>query len=66
MIELNEKFYTPNDLADKGVMSKTKQWQERESGKLKCFRVGKKVLYTERHLQDYFETSEKSLEQRAA
>lgn len=66
MTELNEKFYTPNDLANKGIMSKTKQWQERECGRLKCFRVGKKVLYTEKHLQDYFEMSEKSLEQQAA
>lgn len=58
MVELTEKFYTPNDLAEKRIMSKTKQWQERESGRLKCFRVGKKVLYTEKHLQDYFELSE--------
>lgn len=57
MTELNEKFYTPNDIAEKGIMSKTKQWQERENGNLKCFRVGKKVLYTEKHLQNYFELS---------
>lgn len=57
MTELNERFYTPNDLAEKGIMSKTKQWQERENGSLKCFRVGKKVLYTDKHLQDYFDLS---------
>jgi hypothetical protein len=37
-------------------MSKTKQWQEREEGRLNCFRVGtKKVLYTREQLQAYFE-----------
>lgn len=61
MNELTEKFYTPKDLAEKGIMSKTKQWQEREDGKLKCFRVGKKIFYSEKHLQDYFESSEQNV-----
>ena len=67
MTELTEKFYTPSDLAENGIMSKTKQWQERENGRLKCFRVGtKKILYTEKHLQDYFALSAKEQETVAA
>lgn len=63
MIELDEKLYTPKDLAECGLMSKTKQWQERESGRLKCFRVGKKIFYSKSHLQDYFSLSEKQAEE---
>lgn len=57
MTELTEKFYTPNDLADKRIMSKTKQWQERKCGRLKCIRIGKKILYRPENLQAYFDLS---------
>ncbi len=53
-----KQFVEPKDLASAKIMSKAKQWQEREAGRLKCFRVGtKKVLYTREHLADYFEQS---------
>ena len=55
-----KQFVEPKDLEAAKIMSKTKQWQERENGRLDCFRVGtKKILYTPEHLQAYFEQSEK-------
>ncbi len=54
-----KQFVEPKDLEAEKIMSKTMQWQEREKGRLKCFRVGtKKVLYTREHLQEYFEQTE--------
>lgn len=51
-----KQFVEPKDLEAAGIMSKTMQWQERERGRLECFRVGtKKILYTPEHLQTYFE-----------
>ena len=49
-----EALYTPNDLAEKGVMSLVKQWQERKAGRLQCYRIGRKILYGQHHLDAYF------------
>lgn len=53
MKEAGEKFYTPNDLAEIGIMSQVKQWQERKAGRLQCYRVGRKILYGQHHLDAY-------------
>lgn len=49
-----ETLYTPNELAEKGVMSLVKQWQERKAGRLQCYRIGRKILYGQHHLDAYF------------
>lgn len=54
MPELNEKLFTPKELDEKKVMSLVKQWKERNRGALMCYRIGRKILYSERHLSDYF------------
>ncbi|MCA1623908.1 MAG: helix-turn-helix domain-containing protein [Acidobacteria bacterium] len=59
MIETLEKLFTPKELDEKKIISTVKQWQERKSGRLKCYRIGKKILYSEQHLRHYFEQSEK-------
>lgn len=54
MQEFSEKLYTPNEIAEQGIMSLVKQWQERKSGRLLCYRIGKKILYSQKHLDAYF------------
>jgi hypothetical protein len=58
MREVGERLYTPNDLSESGIMSHVKQWQERKSGRLQCYRIGRKILYGQRHLDAYFSLCE--------
>jgi len=58
-MEQPEKLYTPNDVARMGIMSLVMQWQERKSGRLPHYRIGRKVLYAQRHLDSYFATCER-------
>jgi hypothetical protein len=51
------EFLTPKQLDEQGVISLVKQWQERKAGRLRCYRVGRKILYTEAHLNAYLEKS---------
>ena len=53
-MEQQEKLYTPNDIARMGIMSLVMQWQERKMGRLPHYRIGRKVLYSQRHLDSYF------------
>ena len=62
---LLETLYTPKELDKRGVMSLVKQWQERAAGRLKCYRIGKKILYSEQHLNDYFAQCESTAQQAA-
>jgi hypothetical protein len=55
---LDEQFYTPNDLAERGIMSHVKQWQERNAKRLGFLRIGRKILYRQRHLDEYFQLCE--------
>jgi hypothetical protein len=64
MREVGERLYTPNDLAEGGIMSHVKQWQERKIGRLQCYRVGRKILYGQRHLDAYFALCESGKEQK--
>lgn len=54
MKELTEKLYTPKEVSDLGVLSLAKQWQERKTGRLQCYRLGRKILYGQKHLDAYF------------
>lgn len=54
MREVGEQFYTPQDLAERGIMSLVKQWSERKAGALQCYRIGRKILYGQHHLEAYF------------
>jgi len=60
MKEIHEKFFTPKELDEKKILSLVQQWKERKDGRLNCFRVGRKILYSERHLTDYFALCETS------
>ena len=51
--DLRNEMVTPNELAEQGLISKVKQWEERKSGRLKCYRIGSKVLYSKKHIDDY-------------
>jgi hypothetical protein len=55
----NEKLITPKQLRDARVISLQKQFEEREAGRLKCIRIGKKVLYRESHITEYLNLCER-------
>jgi hypothetical protein len=61
MREAGERLYTPTELAEQGIMSHVKQWQERKSGRLRSYRIGRKVLYGQRHLDAYFAMCEQQV-----
>lgn len=54
MREIHEKLYTPEYLDEHKILSKTEQWKRRKKGELKFYKVGAKVLYSEKHLADFF------------
>lgn len=60
MSQFSEKLYTPKQLDEERIISLVQQWKERRSGRLKCYRIGRKILYSERHLEDYFALCESS------
>jgi len=62
MREAGERLYTPNDLAENGIMSHVKQWQERTAKRLGFLRLGRKILYKQSHLDAYFAACESGAE----
>ena len=50
----NETLTTPKELDRIGAISLVKQWEERKAGRLKCYRIGAKILYSEAHIKAYF------------
>ncbi len=58
MTELNEKLFTPKELDEKKIISLVQQWKERERGRLKCYRIGRKILYGEQHITDFLKACE--------
>jgi hypothetical protein len=61
-MEQKEQLYTPNDVAQMGIMSLVMQWQERKSGRLPHYRIGRKILYAQKHLDSYFASCERGVE----
>jgi hypothetical protein len=66
MGDIGERFYTPAEIADQGIMSLVAQWQRRKSGELKYIKIGKKVLYSQRHLDEFLAKCEKNAGKDAA
>lgn len=63
MTELNEKLLTPKELAEMKVLSLVQQWKERKAGRLKCYRIGRKILYGSiTHLAPYLALCESNEE----
>lgn len=62
MVELNEKLFTPKQVAEKKILSLVQQWKERKLGRLNCYRIGKKILYSEKHLTDHLALCESNQE----
>lgn len=50
---LLDKLFTPKQIADRGILSLVTQWKEREKGRLKFYRIGRKILYSEAHVNGY-------------
>ena len=62
MTELNEKLFTPKELDEKKILSLVQQWKERKEGRLSCYRIGRKILYSEKHIVDYLALCESKQE----
>lgn len=58
MNQLDERFYSPKELAEAGILCLASQWKERKAGRLPFYRLGRKVVYAQRHLDIYFERCE--------
>ena len=54
-----EKLITPNQLANMGILSLVAQWQLRKSGALQHYRVGRKILYSQRHIDGFLANCER-------
>jgi hypothetical protein len=65
MSMLRDKFYTPKELDEMKILSLVQQWKERDRGRLKCYRIGRKILYGEQHLADYFSLCEVEAQNKA-
>lgn len=55
---LLDKLFTPKQIADRGILSLVMQWKKRSSGQLKFYQVGRKILYSEKHIKDYLASCE--------
>ncbi len=67
MRELSQRFYTPTELDKMHILSNVTQWKLRSEGKLRYFKIGRKILYSQTHLDEFFASSEcKGAEARAA
>lgn len=54
---------TPKELENKKILSQTTQWNERNAGRLKFYRVGNKIFYHPvEHIEAYFKLCEKNNE----
>ncbi len=54
-----DKIYTPKQIAARGIISLVTQWRERERGRLNFFQIGRKILYSEIHIEDFLALCEK-------
>lgn len=54
MRELGEKLFSPKEIAEMGILCLASQWKERRLGRLKCYRLGRKIVYGQTHLDAYF------------
>ena len=59
---LLDKLYTPKQIAERGILSLVTQWKERNSGRLKFYQMGRKILYSETHISDYLGLCESELQ----
>jgi hypothetical protein len=50
---LLDRLFTPKQIADRGIFSLVTQWKEREKGRLKFYRIGRKILYSESQINGY-------------
>lgn len=54
----DEKLITPKELDEKKIISTVKQCTERKAGRLNCYRVGSRVLYSwQKHIEPYLASS---------
>jgi hypothetical protein len=57
---LQEKLYSPKEIAELKILCLASQWKERRCGRLHCYRLGRKIFYGQKHLDDYFALCESS------
>ena len=52
-------FITPEELATARILSRSKQFEERNRGRLHCLKLGAKVYFTEQNILDYLALCER-------
>lgn len=55
---LLDTLYTPKQLAARGILSLVTQWKERDRKRLKFYQFGRKIFYSEAHIQEYLSLCE--------
>jgi hypothetical protein len=50
----NEQLFTPKQVADAGILSLASQYELRRSKQLSFFKVDGSILYSQKHLDQYF------------
>ncbi len=49
---------TPRELEQRKILSQTTQWRERNAGRLKFYRIGNKIFYSDSQIEDFFRLNE--------
>lgn len=62
---LLDKLYTPRQIDERRILSLVMQWKERERGRLKFYQIGRKILYSEKHIFDYLALCESESQNKA-
>jgi hypothetical protein len=60
--KIEETLRTPQELADAGIMSRDRQWQERKRGRLKFYQLGRKIFYSDQHIKEYLAACEQNVQ----
>lgn len=55
-----DQFYTPKQIATRGLLSLVTQWKERNKGRLKFYQIGTKILYSDRQISEFLALCERS------
>ncbi len=57
--DLLESLKTPKQIDEMGIISLVTQWKERNRGRLNFYQIGRKILYSDKHLSDYLALCER-------
>lgn len=65
-LNLLDKLFTPKQIAERGIISLVTQWKEREKGRLEYYQIGRRILYSEDHINDFLALCESDAQPKTA